>query len=137
VLRCGLGCGGCCSCVGCDAGAADVGGDVSLDEKTVGGLGGGGPLEGDLVADALGGEVGDGAGEVEGWWARWAGAGAAGQEDGQVCDEQCGEGRGCGAVGWRVAGVAHLSQPSILSDLAWEEVRAKYMLSDGEGLASY
>jgi hypothetical protein len=93
-----------------------VGGDGALDEEVVGGLGGGGPLEGDFVADALGGEVGDEAWEVEGWGAGWAGAGASGDQDGEGCDER---GRECvrESVMGRFAGRAHLSQPSILSGL--------------------
>jgi len=93
-----------------------MGGDGALDEEVVGGLGGGGPLEGDLVADALGGEVGDVAREIEGWGAGWAGAGASGGQDGEGCDER---GRECvrESNAGRVAGRAHLSQRSILSGL--------------------
>ena len=55
------------------------------DVDAVRGVGGGGPVELDVVADALGGEVGDDFGQVQGRRTRRTGAGAAdgqGQKEG-------------------------------------------------------
>lgn len=57
--------------------AADLGGQGAFEVDAVGGSGRRGPVEADLVADALGGEVGDVLRQLKRWRMRRAGAGAA------------------------------------------------------------
>ena len=70
--------------------AAEFGGDVALDVEAVRVVGRGGPVELDLVADAMGGEIGDDFGKVERGGAGIAWAGAADGE-GKKCCEACAE----------------------------------------------
>jgi hypothetical protein len=111
--------GGCCGGQGF---AAELGGEGAGEIEFVGGFGGGGPVEVDVVADALGGEVGDGLGKMEGGRPRGTGAGASNGKGGEErCERGGGEGRREMARPRGVAG-GHPSQASILRVLAGDGV---------------
>ncbi len=108
--RCG--CGNC----GCYGGfAADLGGKSTLDVEVVGGSGGSGPVKGDFIACALGGEVFDELGKLQGWRMRRAGTGTA------DChyEEQCGRSDDKALPVTKLRGRLHWLQAGILCALAF------------------